>query len=187
MSKIEVVDVVSENNEAVEEVKPVENNEVIEEVKPVENNDVVDEVKPAENNEVVEKEFTVKKQMKEKMNCPTCGTLMTAYNYKYKHACRGVKKGTNKVIDLNKPIRKKVINPVQAEDFKEDVYNRVKSDIPKVDEQEIERRVEERFKKHLETTANKVFETAKDRYINMKVERDNKNKQKINNLARKNS
>ena len=77
--------------------------------------------------------------MKEKINCPTCGTLMTAYNYKYKHACRGVKKGTNKVIDLNKPIRKKVINPVQAEEFKEDVYSRVKSDIPKVDEQEIER------------------------------------------------
>ena len=185
MSKIEVVDVVSENNEAVEEVKPVENNEVVEEVKPVENNEVVEEVKPIENNEVVEKEFTVKKQMKEKINCPTCGTLMTAYNYKYKHACRGVKKGTNKVIDLNKPIRKKVINPVQAEEFKEDVYNRVKSDIPKADEQEIERRVEERLKKHLETTANKVFETAKDRYINMKVERDNKNKQKINNLASK--
>ena len=30
-----MVDVVSENNEAVEEVKPVENNEVVEEVKPV--------------------------------------------------------------------------------------------------------------------------------------------------------
>ena len=50
-----------------EEVEPVENNEVVEEVKPVENNEVVDEVKPAENNEVVEKEFTVKKQMKENM------------------------------------------------------------------------------------------------------------------------
>ena len=143
-----MVDVVSENNEAVEEVKPVENNEVVEEVKPVENNEVVEEVKPpVENNEVVEKEFTVKKQMKEKMNCPTCGTLMTAYNYKYKHACRGVKKGTNKVIDLNKPMRKQVINPVQAEEFKEDVYIRVKSNIPKVDEQEIEKRVQEKVKK----------------------------------------
>ena len=75
----------------------------------------------------------------------SCGTLMTAYNCRYKHACRGVKKGTNKVIDLNKPIRKKVINPAQAEKFKEEVYNSVKSDIPKVDEQEIERRVEERL------------------------------------------
>ena len=66
-----------------------------------------------------------------------------------------------------------------------------------MDEQEIERRVEERLKKHLETTANKVFKTAKDRveaeltpfaaarlmYNNIKAERDNNNKQKINNLA----
>ena len=87
----------------------------------------------------------------------------------------------------------------QAEEFKEDVYNRVKSDIPKVDEQETKRRVEERLKKHLETTANKAFETAKDRveaeltpfaaarlrYTNTKVERDNKNKQKFHNLASK--
>ena len=77
------------------------------------------------------------------------------------------------------------MHPQQAEEFKDDVCNRVKDNLPKVDEQEIERRVEERLKKHLETTANKVFETAKDRYINMKVERDNKNKQKINNLANK--
>ena len=110
---------------------------------------------------------------------------MTAYNYKYKHACRGVKKGTNKVIDLNKPIRKKVINPVQAAEFKEDVYNRVRSDIPKVDEQEIERRVEERLKKHLETTANKVFETAKDRYINMKQQKMEKKQEHINKLVSK--
>ena len=55
-----------------------------------------------------------------------------------------MKKGTNKIIDFKKTSRKKVVNPVQAEEFKEEVYNRVKSDIPKVDEKEIERRLEER-------------------------------------------
>ena len=91
------------------------------------------------------------------------------------------------------------MHPAQAKEFENNVYEKVKDDIPKVDEQEIERRVEERLKKHLETTANKVFEAAKDRveaeltpfaaarlrYNNIKMERDNKNKQKINNLANK--
>ena len=75
------------------------------------------------------------------------------------------------------------MHPEQAKEFENNVYEKVKDNIPNVDEQEIERRVEERLKKHLETTANKVFETAKDRYNNMKVERDNKNNQKINTLA----
>ena len=178
------------NSEAIEEVKPVEINEVVHEVQPIENNEVVEEVKPVENNVVVEevkpveKELTVK-QMQATMNCPTCGTLMTAYNYKYKQACRGVKKGTNKVIDLNKPIRQNVINPAQAQEFKEDVYSRVKSDIPQVDEQEIEKRAEERLKKHLETTANKALEAAKDGYNNMKIEQYNRNREKMNNLASK--
>ena len=77
------------------------------------------------------------------------------------------------------------MHPQQAEEFKDDVCNRVKDNLPKVDEQEIERRVEERLKQHIESTANKVFETAKDHYNNIKMERDNKNKQKINNLANK--
>ena len=75
------------------------------------------------------------------------------------------------------------MHPAQAKEIENSVYEKVKDNIPKVDEQEIERRVEERLKKHLATTANKVFETAKDRYNNMKAERDNKNKQKIHNLA----
>ena len=76
------------------------------------------------------------------------------------------------------------MHPQQAKEFENNVYEKVKDNIPKVDEQEIERRVEERLKT-FRTTANKVFETAKDRYNNIKMERDNKNKQKINNLANK--
>ena len=77
------------------------------------------------------------------------------------------------------------MHPLQAKEFENNVYEKVKDNIPKVDEQEIERRVEERLKQHIESTANKVFETAKDRYNNIKMERDNKNRQKINNLASK--
>ena len=77
------------------------------------------------------------------------------------------------------------MHPQQAKEFENNVYEKVKDNIPTVDEQEIERRVEERLKQHIESTANKVFETAKDRYNNIKMERENKNEQKINNLASK--
>ena len=117
------------------------------------------------------------------MECPKCKKYLTKYTFKYRHNCNGIP--VKKEPDPNKVVRRKIMHPEQAKEFENNVYEKVKDNIPKVDEQEIERRVEERLKKHLETTANKVFETAKDRYNNMKVERDNKNKQKINNLASK--
>ena len=66
--------------------------------------------------------------------------------------------------DPNKVVRRQIMHLEQAKEFENTVYEKVKDNIPKVDEQEIERRVEERFKTHLETTAHKVFETAKGRY-----------------------
>ena len=120
---------------------------------------------------------------------------VTKHTFRYRHKCNGIP--VKKEPDPNKVDRRKIMHPAQAKEFENNVYEKVKDNIPKVDEQEIERRVEERLKKHLETTANEVFETAKDRveaeltpftaarlrYINMKAERDNNNKQKINNLA----
>ena len=38
------------------------------------------------------------------------------------------------------------MHPEQAKEFENNVYSKVKDHIPKVDEQEIERRVEERLK-----------------------------------------
>ena len=54
------------------------------------------------------------------------------------------------------------------------VTEQKESDIPQVDEQEMERRVEDMKRPHLETIANKVFETAKGRYINLKQKLENK-------------
>ena len=52
-----------------------------------------------------------------------------------------------------------------------------------MDEQEIERRVEEKLKQHIESTANKVFETAKDRYNNIKQQKLEKKQDHINKLV----
>ena len=182
---IQIIDVGSENNEAPKEVEEIKEEPIInEESKEVETNNIINE----ENNKV-EEEHEPKQELKsktystEKVECPKCKKYLTKYTFKYRHNCNGIP--VKKEPDPNKVVRSKTMHPQQAEEFKDDVCNRVKDNLPKVDEQEIERRVEERLKKHLETTANKVFETAKDRYINMKVERDNKNKQKINNLASK--
>ena len=75
------------------------------------------------------------------------------------------------------------MHATQVQEFQEDAYGKVKDTLQQVSEDERKKRaqekVEERLKEHLETTANKVFETAKDRYKNMKVERDNKKKQKL--------
>ena len=49
--------------------------------------------------------------------------------------------------DPNKVVRRKIMHPQQVEEFKEDVYEKVKDNLPKVDETEIERRVEERLTK----------------------------------------
>ena len=193
VKNIEIVDVGSENNEAPKEVEDSKEEPIInEESKEVETSNIINE----ENNKVEEHErecFALLREPKqelksktystEKVECPKCKKYLTKYTFRYRHNCNGIP--VKKEPDPNKVVRRKIMHPQQAEEFKDDVCNRVKDNLPKVDEQEIERRVEERLKKHLETTANKVFETAKDRYINMKVERDNKNKQKISNLANK--
>ena len=194
VKNIEIIDVDSENNEAPKEVEEIKEEPIInEESKEVETNNIINE----ENNKVEEEherecfallrepkqELKSKTYSTEKVECPKCKKYLTKYTFKYRHNCNGIP--VKKEPDPNKVVRRKIMHPAQVEEFKEDVYEKVKDNIPKVDKQEIERRVEERLKKHLETTANKVFETAKDRYNNMKVERDNKNKQKINNLASK--
>ena len=204
VKNIEIIDVGSENNEAPKEVEEIKEEPIInEESKEVEPNNIINEEKNKENippdNKVEEEreccallrepkqELKSKTYSTEKVECPKCKKYLTKYTFKYRHNCNGIP--VKKEPDPNKVVRRKIMHPEQANEFKNDVYEKVKKDIPKVDEQEIEKRVqeevEERVKKHLETTANKVFETAKDRYINMKVERDNKNKQKINNLASK--
>ena len=200
VKNIEIIDVGSENNEAPKEVEEIKEEPIInEESKEVEPNNIINEENNKENippdNKVEEErecfallseakqELKSKTYSTEKVECPKCKKYLTKYTFKYRHNCNGIP--VKKEPDPNKVVRRKIMHPEQANEFKNDVYEKVKKDIPKVDEQEIERRVEERLKKHLETTANKVFETAKDRYINMKVERDNKNKQKINNLASK--
>ena len=193
VKNIEIVDVGSEYNEAPKEVEEIKEEPIIkEESKEVETNNIINE----EENKVEEEErecFALLREPKpelksktystEKVECPKCKKYFTKYTFKYRHNCNGIPFKTEP--DPNKVVRRKILHPEQAKEFENNVYEKVKDNIPKVDEQEIERRVEERLKKHLETTANKVFETAKDRYNNMKVERDNKNKQKINNLANK--
>ena len=184
VKKIEIKDVGSENNEAPKEVEEIKEEPIInEESKEVETNNIINE----ENNEVEEEEpkqaLKSKTYSTEKVECPKCKKYLTKYTFKYRHNCNGIP--VKKEPDPNKVVRRKIMHPEQAKEFENNVYEKVKDNIPKVDEQEIERRVEERLKQHIESTANKVFETAKDRYNNMKVERDNKNKQKINNLASK--
>ena len=190
VKNIEIVDVGSENNEAPKEVEDSKEEPIINEIKEeVETNIIINEENNKDNtpdnniDEPPKQELKSKTYSTEKVECPKCKKYLTKYTFKYRHNCNGIP--VKKEPDPNKVVRRKIMHPEQANEFKNDVYEKVKKDIPKVDEQEIERRVEERLKKHLETTANKVFETAKDRYINMKVERDNKNKQKINNLASK--
>ena len=190
VKNIEIVDVGIENNEAPKEVEDSKEEPIInEESKEVETNNIINEENNKDNtpdnniDEPPKQELKSKTHSTEKVECPKCKKYLTKYTFRYRHNCNGIP--VKKEPDPNKVVRRKIMHPQQAEEFKDDVCNRVKDNLPKVDEQEIERRVEERLKKHLETTANKVFETAKDRYINMKVERDNKNKQKIINLANK--
>ena len=190
VKKIEIVDVGIENNEAPKEVEDSKEEPIInEESKEVETNNIINEENNKDNtpdnniDEPPKQELKSKTYSTEKVECPKCKKYLTKYTFKYRHNCNGIP--VKKEPDPNKVVRRKIMHPQQAEEFKDDVCNRVKDNLPKVDEQEIERRVEERLKKHLETTANKVFETAKDRYNNIKMERDNKNKQKIINLANK--
>ena len=190
VKNIGIVDVGIENNEAPKEVEDSKEEPIInEESKEVETNNIINEENNKDNtpdnniDEPPKQELKSKTYSTEKVECPKCKKYLTKYTFKYRHNCNGIP--VKKEPDPNKVVRRKIMHPQQAEEFKDDVCNRVKDNLPKVDEQEIERRVEERLKKHLETTANKVFETAKDRYNNIKMERDNKNKQKIINLANK--
>ena len=179
MKDITVVDV----NEGDKQVEPVE--EKPEEPNEEPKEEIREEPKEEPKEEQVEP-FKTKKEYKtrqvniERVQCPDCKTEMSKKSLKYSHICKGERK---KDVDLNKPVKKRVLHPTQVEEFKEDVYEKVKDNIPKVDEQEIERRVEERLKKHLETTANKVFETVKDRYINMKQQKMEKKQEHINKLV----
>ena len=190
VKNIEIVDVGIENNEAPKEVEDSKEEPIInEESKEVETNNIINEENNKDNtpdnniDEPPKQELKSKTYSTEKVECPKCKKYLTKYTFRYRHNCNGIP--VKKEPDPNKVVRRKIMHPQQAKEFENNVYEKVKDNIPKVDEQEIERRVEERLKKHLETTANKVFETAKDRYNNIKMERDNKNKQKIINLANK--
>ena len=190
VKNIEIVDVGIENNETPKEVEDSKEEPIInEESKEVETNNIINEENNKDNtpdnniDEPPKQELKSKTYSTEKVECPKCKKYLTKYTFRYRHNCNGIP--VKKEPDPNKVVRRKIMHPQQAKEFENNVYEKVKDNIPKVDEQEIERRVEERLKKHLETTANKVFETAKDRYNNIKMERDNKNKQKINNLANK--
>ena len=190
VKNIEIVDVGSENNEAPKEVEDSKEEPIInEESKEVETNNIINEENNKDNtpdnniDEPPKQELKSKTYSTEKVECPKCKKYLTKYTFKYRHNCNGIP--VKKEPDPNKVVRRKIMHPQQAKEFENNVYEKVKDNIPKVDEQEIERRVEERLKQHIESTANKVFETAKDRYNNIKMERENKNKQKINNLASK--
>ena len=190
VKNIEIVDVGSENNEAPKEVEDSKEEPIInEESKEVETNNIINEENNKDNtpdnniDKPPKQELKSKTYSTEKVECPKCKKYLTKYTFNYRHNCNGIP--VKKEPDPNKVVRRKIMHPAQAKEFENNVYEKVKDNIPKVDEQEIERRVEERLKKHLETTANKVFETAKDRYNNIKMERDNKNKKKINNFANK--
>ena len=190
VKNIEIVDVGIENNEAPKEVEDSKEEPIInEESKEVETNNIINEENIKDNtpdnniDEPPKQELKSKTYSTEKVECPKCKKYLTKYTFKYRHNCNGIP--VKKEPDPNKVVRRKIMHPQQAKEFENNVYEKVKDNIPKVDEQEIERRVEERLKQHIESTANKVFETAKDRYNNIKMERENKNKQKINNLASK--
>ena len=148
VKNIEIVDVGSENNEAPKELEEIKEEPIIkEESKEVETNNIINE----ENNKVEEEEDREPKQelksktySTEKVECSKCKKYLTKYTFRYRHNCNGIP--VKKEPDPNKVVRRKIMHPAQAEEFKDDVCNRVKDNLPKVDEQEIERRVEERLK-----------------------------------------
>ena len=151
---IEIIDVGSENNEAPKEVEEITEEPTInEESKEVETNNIINE----EENKVEEEErecFALLREPKqelksktystEKVECPKCKKYLTKYTFKYRHNCNGIP--VKKEPDPNKVVRRKIMHPEQAKEFENNVYEKVKDNLPKVDEQEIERRVEERLK-----------------------------------------
>ena len=78
------------------------------------------------------------------MECPKCKKYLTKYTFKYRHNSNGIP--VKKEPDPNKVVRRKIVHPAQAKEFENNVYEKVEDNIPKADEQEIERRVEERLK-----------------------------------------
>ena len=182
VKNIEIIDVGSENNEAPKEVEEVKEEPIInEESKEVENNNIINE---EENKVEEEEEREPKQELKsktystEKVECPKCKKYLTKYSFKYRHNCNGIP--VKKEPDPNKVVRRQIMHPAQAKEFENNVYEKVKDNIPKVDEQEIERRVEEKLKHHTESAANKVFEIAKDRYNNIKQQKLEKKQEHIN-------
>ena len=146
---IEIVDVGSENNEAPKEVEEIKEEPIInEESKEVETNNTIDEERNRVEEEEEEEEepkqaLTSKTYSTEKVECPKCKKYLTKYTFKYRHNCNGIP--VKKEPDPNKVVRRKIMHPAQAKEFENNVYEKVKDNIPKVDEQEIERRVEERL------------------------------------------
>ena len=155
VKNIEIVDVGSENNESPKEVEDSKEEPIInEESKEVETNNIINE----ENNKVEEEherkcfallrepkqELKSKTYSTEKVECPKCKKYLTKYTFRYRHNCNGIP--VKKEPDPNKVVRRKIMHPAQAKEFENNVYEKVKDNIPKVDEQEIERRVEERLK-----------------------------------------
>ena len=118
VKNIELVDVGSENNEAPKEVEEINEEEPIihEESKEVETNNIINE----EENRV-EEEREAKQELKsktyptEKVECPKCKKYLAKYTFKYCHNCNGIP--VKKEPDLNKVVRRKILNPEQAEEF----------------------------------------------------------------------
>ena len=141
---IEIIDVGSENNEAPKEVEEIKEEPIImEESKEVETNNIINE----EDNKVEEEErecFALLREPKqelkpktystEKVECPKCKKYLTKCTFRYRHNCNGIP--VKKEPDPNKVVRRKIMHPAQAEEFKDDVCNRVRDNLPKVDEKE---------------------------------------------------
>ena len=134
--------------EQVEEVKeepPIQNNVIDEENNIDEQNS--EEIKEEPREEKPKNILKTKQIREDRVICPDCKSNLSVRNFKYAHVCKGPKElRPKKEPDPNKVVRRKIMHPEQAKEFENNVYEKVKDNIPKVDEQEIERRVEERLK-----------------------------------------
>ena len=144
VKKIEIIDVGSESSEAPKEVEEIKEEPAIhEESKEVETNNIIYE----EENKVEEgpkQELKSKPYSTEKVECPKCKKYLTKYTFKYCHNCNGIP--VKKEPDPNKVVHRKSMHPEQAKEFENTVHSKVKDNI-KVDEQEIEKRVQQKLKK----------------------------------------
>ena len=135
VKNIEIVDVGSENTEAPKEVEETKQEEPIIKSDETQNiqNDIPIETEQIKEpiNEVVEepteepkKDLKSKTYSTEKVECPKCKRYLTKYTFKYRHNCNGMP--VKKEPDPNKVVRRTIMHPQQAEEFKDDVCNRVK-------------------------------------------------------------